>query len=801
MDHILRDLRYAARTLGRTPAFTAVAALTLALGIGANTAMFSVVYGILLRPLPYRDAGRLALIQREQDLSGAHRPVTELFFSQADIEAWRSGLRTFEATAVYSTEVAALATDQGSDVVDTAVVSGTFFSTLAGPIAAGRPLDRSDDLTPTIVISDRLSRVLFASPQDAVGRRLTLSSRAYTIAGVADPRFQFPTAKTDAWIPSGYMRTVNVRCCWFRMFGRLKPGAAVGEAAAEAATLTKASSPADSAARSDRRATVVILRDQIVGGVRAALLVLFAAVGLVLLVACVNIVNLLLARQVARSRDAAIRRALGASRGRLVSQSLAEVAVLASIGVAMGVVLAFQSVRVLQRWQPPGVPRLDAVHVDGKALLFSIGIAVLATIAAGVLPAWRSAASTAALTSGAAAAAGAPGNRRVRRVLCAAELAVSLVLLVGATLLGRSLVRLMSTDLGVTTDHVVTASLNLALGARPTDAQTLDPVERVIDRIATLPGVRAVGAGTSLPPNASRVRLTLRPVGDAVGYQASGVAATPGYFRALGIRLVAGRLFTEEDDDTRPQVMIMSADTAKRFFGDGNPIGRTTTLPTSRNGVNGQAEMTLVGVIANVKYAGLDVAADDAVYRPFRQQTWPSPFLVAQTATDPQTFAGTLRREIGAVDRGMVVADVRPLDAVVADAAAQPRFRTVLLASIAALALAMAIVGLYGVVAYSVAQRTKEIGIHMALGARGADVLQMVLREGVALAAAGIAGGLAMSAAATRTLEGLMYGIAPTDAASYVLASAGLFGVALVASYLPARRATKVDPLVALRQQ
>jgi putative ABC transport system permease protein len=799
VDNAWRDLRYAVRTLRRTPGFTAVAVLTLALGIGANTAMFSIIYGILIRPFPYRDANRLVLIQREQDMSGAHRPVPAFFSSPVEIDAWQQRLRSFDSTAVYSIEVAALSTDDGVQVLDSAVVSGTFFSTLAAPVVAGRLLGPADDLASSAVISERLWHRLFGGSQSAIGRRLTLSSQPYTIVGIADSALQFPSPKTDVWIPAGFMRAVNPRCCGFRMLGRLKPNVTITEAGAEAAASAKALAASAPGPRSDMRATVVTLRDQVVGTVRPALLILFAAVGLVLLVACANVVNLLLARQVSRAREAAIRSALGASRSRLVEQSMIESALLAASGAAMGIVLAIASVRTLTRWQPPGVPRLDAVHVDVPVLLFSMALAGVAALGAGLLPALQSANTADALRLGAASATSAPGGRRVRRALCATELAVSLVLLVGASLLGRSLVRLMHTDLGVATDHVVTASMNLAFGARPTDAQTLERVERVIEGIRTLPGVRAVGVGTALPPSASRLTLTLRRTGETVDYQAAGVAATPDYFKALGMRLMSGRLFNADDDLSHPPVMIMSVDTARRFFGDGDPIGRTMSLPVRRNGLNGRADMTLVGIIANVKYSGLDAAADDAVYRPFKQQTWVSAYLVVRTTGEPENLVPALGREIAAVDRGIVIADARALSTIVSDAAAQPRFRTVLLALIAGLALLMAIIGLYGVTAYSVSQRTREIGIRMALGAHGGDVLAMVLREGLLLAIAGIISGLVAAFAATRALTGLLYGIEPTDAGSFGFAGASLLMVAFLATYVPARRATKVDPLVALR--
>jgi predicted permease len=799
LDDLGRDIRYAVRTLRRTPGFTAIAVLTLALGIGANTAMFSVVYGILLRPFPYGASDRLLLVQRERDLNGAHRPVSAFFNSPADLDGWRQGLKSFDSIAVYSAEVAALSTSDGNDVINTSIVSDTFFSTLAGRIAAGRPIGAVDDLTPSVVISERLARRLFGNIQSAVGRYVTLSSRTYAVVGISDSSLQFPSPKTDAWMPAGFMKTVSPTCCGFRMFGRLKPGATIEQATAEAVVAANALGPTVFGPRANLRATIVSLRDQVVGSVRPALFMLFAAVGLLLLVACANLVNLLLARQMARAREIATRRALGASRARLVMQFMAEVSVLAGAGVSVGIAIAIESVRLLKRWQPPGLPRLDAVHVDIPVLLFSIAVGLLAAIGAATIPAFRSGRDISAATFGGSRMTGA--TRRIRHVICASELAVSLVLLIGASLLGRSLVRLMGTDIGVTTDHVVTASLNMAFGGRPSDAQAVERIGRVLQRIEAVPGVTTAGVGSALPPNASRLTLTLRRDGDSVDYLAAGVAATPDYFHALGMRLISGRLFTVQDDLDHPPVMIMNLDTARRFFGQDNPVGRTMSLPVSRNGKNGREDMTLVGVVSNVKYSGLDAAADDAVYRPFKQQTAPAPFLVVRTAVDPQMLIPALRREINIADRSMVVADVRPLDAIVLDAAAQPRFRSALLAVIALLALAMAVVGLYGVVAYSVAQRSQEIGVRMALGARERDVLQMVLGEGALMACAGIAGGIAISLAATRSLAGLLYGVAATDLGSYAAAAASLFVVAAIASYVPARRAMKIDPVVALRHE
>jgi len=793
----LREIRYAARGLARTPGFTAIAVLTLALGIGVNSAMFSVVYGVLMRPLPYAEPDRLVLVQREQDQSGTRRPVPSVFFRAPDRDAWQHAFRSFQATAFYSAEIAALAADGGNLVIDTAVVSDTFFATIGGPIVAGRALGAADDNGTAVVVSERLARRLFGDPSRAVGQSLTLSSRAYTVAGVAGPDFQFPSNKTDVWMPSGLARSLSPRCCGFRMLARLAPGAEIGGATSEVAAA--APTLGAGAGEAGMHARAIRLRDQIVGAIEPALLVLFAAVALVLVIGCANLLNLLLARQVAREREAAIRAALGASRARLVAEALLEAGLLAAAGVTAGLVLAIGVVALLKRWQPAGVPRLDAIRLDAPVLLFSLAVAALTALAAGLLPAWRSGVAR----PGFAAPTATSGvhRRRVRRLLCAAELAISMVLLVGAALLGRSLVRLMHTDLGVHSAGVVTASMNLAFGGRPTDAMALERVTRVLARISQLPGVTAAGAGTSLPPNASRIVVTLRRAGESVDYRAAAVVATPGYFDALGMRLVSGRLFTPGDDLDHPPVMIMNVDTAKRFFGPGDPIGRTLSLPVLRNGRNISEDMTLVGIVSNVKYSGLDAAADDAVYRPFAQQAWVAPYLVARTAGDPRGLVPVLGRAIAEADPGAVVSDVRSLDEIVSDAASAPRFRTLLLGAMAALALAIAIVGLYGVMAHSVAQRTKEVGIHMALGARRSAVLWMVLREGLAVAGAGVAAGVALSVLSTRLLRGLLYGVAPTDMVSYGIAAASLFTVAAIATYIPARHAASVDPLVALRHE
>jgi putative ABC transport system permease protein len=526
---------------------------------------------------------------------------------------------------------------------------------------------------------------------------------------------------------------------------------------------------------------------------------LFAAVALVLCVTCANAMNLLIARNTGRAREMAVRLALGASRQQLIRQLVIETGLLATVGGTAGILVATGMVKTLSRLKPAEVPRLDAVHVDASVLIFTYAVVALTTLLTAVVPALQSTRPEALRGSGVAASHNVSG-RRIRRVLTIGELAVSVVLLVGSLLLGRSLSRLLHTDLGVQVDQAVTASMNLSANRDLTAAQQIAVVNRVLDDVRTLPGVSSAGIGTVLPPTESRIVLTLRGE-NAISYQAAAIPATPGYFPALGIRLLQGRFFTDADDEDHPPVMIMSADTARHFFGEGDPLGRTLSLPVFKDGATGNATMTLVGIIAEVKYSGLARPADNSIFRPFAQQPWPNVFLIARTQGDSRTITSALQRRITQVDPAIVVSKVSPLDAVVLDAAAQPRLRAMVIGGLAGLALALAAVGLYGVISRSVTQRTNEIGIRMALGATWTDIVRMVVGEGMALAVAGVVLGIAISCAATRALATFLYGITPTDAVSFGLASMSLLLFALIASYLPARKASRIDPAVALRAE
>ena len=793
-EHLFRDIRYAARSTRQSPGFSATVVLTLALGIGATTAIFSVVYGVLFRPLPYRDAGRLVVIRLERTVEGVQRPVRS-FFPLADLTDLQTSTRAFESVAFYSTEQTVLSRNGFTEHVNAASVSPEFFPTVDGRLRAGRGL--SDSNPSSAVISDRLRRRLFGE-EPAIGRTVRLASRSYEIVGVADRTFQIPTPDTDIWMPA-----LQSACCPYAGIARVKAAVASSQAAAEVNAVLPALAARSPRVYGGAHASVVPLRDELVGGVERALWVLLAAVGLLFAVACANVTTLILGRNAARARETAIRMAIGASRARLALQSLAEATIAVAAAGVLGMLVAAGLVSSLTWLDPATLPRLDAdaVRIDRPVFMFALAIAAATTAVMGLLPALAGGRSVPSMRIDAPGLSAAPHRRRLHNALVVAQLAMSVTLLVGAGLLGRSFVRMVTTDLGVRSDHVATAAINLSYERRLTDAQQTGLADAILKRIRSLPGVRAAGAGGALPPNAGTIRLTLKRFGDTVDYEATGVPATPGYFSALGVQLISGRFFSEADAETEPPVMIMTVDTARRFFGAGDPIGRTMTLPVLRNGAPGSEEVSLVGVISNVKYSGLQAAPDDAVYRPLRQQAWPLLFVVARTAGDPAALASLLRREIAAIDPAVAVSSVTTLDALVATEAAQPRLWSALLAALAGFALGIASIGLYGVVAQRVSQRTKEFGVRMAIGADRGDLLVLVFREGAMLVAAGLAIGVAGALAATGILRDLLYGIAPTDRVSYALASGLLMLVAAAATYVPARRASRLDPVVALRTE
>jgi len=795
-ERLWRDLRYACRGLSHAPGFSAAVVLTLALGVGSSAAVFSGVYGMLIRPLPYRDAERLVVIRLERSLEGVQRPVRS-FFPLADLTDFQAGTHAFESIAFYSSEPVVLSRNGFTEPLTTASVSDGFFETVRGRIRAGRGLSSGDGDRSAIVISERLQQRLFGE-NSAIGQRLRLGSRSYEIAGVADRTFQFPTSNTDAWLPA-----VGSGCCPYAAVARLKPAVGQPAALADVGALLPVLAAKSPRVYAGAGAVVAGLRDELVGDQRTVLWVLFASVGLLLAVSCANALTLLVGRNAARSRETAVRIAVGASRSRLCLESSAEAVLIVAAAALTGMLVA-AGLRAALLWlDPAGLPGLDAeaIRIDRPVFAFALTIAAAIVAVMGLLPAVAPDSVIGVVKSGTPGVTASPGRRRLHRGLVVAQLAIAVVLLVSASLLGRSLVRLMKTDVGVRTDHIATAAINLSYERKLNDAQQRALLDAILARIASLPNVQAVGAGAGLPPHGSTIRLTLKRFGDTVDYEATAVPATPGYFSTLGVRLLKGRLFTDADGESQQQVMIMTADTARRFFAVDDPVGRTMTMPVLRDGVPGSLEVTLVGVIGNVKYSGLQAAPDDSVYRPLRQQGWPVLFLVARTSGDPDALASILKREIATVDPAVTVSSATTLDSIIGLEAAQPRFRSALLAVLAVVTLGIAAVGLYGVIAHSVSARTNEFGVRMALGAGMRHLLSLVFLEGAKLAAGGVVLGVVGSLAATRILARLLYAVEPTDGMSFGIGCGVLLLVAAVATYIPARRASRLNPILALRSE
>jgi putative ABC transport system permease protein len=793
MNTLLADIRYALRQLRKAPGFTAVAVATLALGIGANTAMFSLVRGVLLRPLPYPQSERLV--------------TTNL--SLPDFEDLRRAATVFDETAVWASNLYQLGGEGGAQQVRGAIVSDRFFPMLGGA-ALGRALSAADARDKVVVLGHGLWARRFAGDPAVVGRVVRLSGESYTVIGVMGPEFQFPSAQFDLWVPlegamaaaPAQLQNRNLRI--FRALGRLAPGVTLAQAQGQVDGIAARLAKEHPATNEGIGITFAPIYTQLVGGVRTALLVLMGVVALVLLIASANVANLLLARAKSREREIAIRTALGAGRGRLVRQLLTESLLLAGAGSAIGVLLARWLLDVLPALAADVVPRMASVRIDTAVLAFTATVAVATGLLFGLAPAWQASRLEAAhgLREGGRGSSG-PAARRLRAGLTAAEVALALVVLVGAGLLVQSLARLLRVDAGFVADGLLTFHVQMAAGpaARP-PAQRAALAGQIVDRVSRIPGVQAAGGGTGLPPVTPQ---------RGTGFVAEGVAesapearrayfmaVTPGYFRALGTPLREGRAFTDRDGEGAPEVVVLNRSLARRLYGSEPAVGRRIRLV---NPGEGEGWRTVVGVVGDVRYSGLDDPGEATVYTPFAQTPFLWTYVMVRTAGPPMALARAVSEAVAAVDPGLEAAALKPMSEVVAETVMQPRFNVVLLSAFAGLALLLAAVGIYGVVSYSVAQRTKEIGIRMALGADRGDVLRLVTGEGLRLASAGVAVGLVGAAAATRVMASLLFEVHATDAATYAAAAGFLLAVALAASAVPAWRATRVAPVSALRAE
>jgi len=807
VETFLQDLRYAFRMLSKSPGFTTVAVLTLALGIGANTAIFSVVNGVLLKPLPYRQPDRLVSLF----LHG--RGLDRGVMGAADFLALNQRQKAFEQVAAFSpSSIGFTLTGFGSpQMIPGTSVTSDFFSVLGAQPFMGRaflPEEGRPGGNLSVVVSHHFWEQFLHADPAAVGGSIRLGSKSYTVIGVLPLDFHFGS-HNELW-PILQLQPANRRPpYWLSTVGRLKPGISETQAAADASLIAK--QVKEQFPLSDDTSTIVVpLKDLMVGDTSEALLILLVAVGFVLLIAIVNVANLHLSHSASRIREFAIRSALGAGRRRLISQLLTESLVLAVFGGLLGLAVAYGGVRAILALSPDVLPRMEEITVDGRVLAFTALIAVMTGIVFGLVPAMRSSGSPAgpSLREGGRTATSGRSARRLHGVLVVAEFSLALVVLTGAGLLIRTLSQLQSVNPGFNSSHIVTALLTLPQARYANAPQVTSFYEQLLARVQNTPGVEAASMTMSLPPNLLELTNPFHIEGkpDAPGQPAPAVGEIPvgtDYFATLGIPLFRGRLFSDQDRSPGTHVLVINENMARRYFPDQDPVG--ARVQTGEYDPKGELS-TIVGVVGNVKYEGLGEKDQPTMYVPYFDSGWcpwfaREMYVVVRSASAPQEVVSALQSAVLSLDNQLAIAHVRTMDQLLYESVAGSRFRAVLFGVFAALALALAMIGIYGVMAYTVSQRTHEIGIRMALGARRMNILRTILREGAGLALLGVAIGFVVALALSRTLAGLLFGVQATDPVTFGTVAALLLGVALAACYVPARRAMRVDPMVALRHE
>jgi predicted permease len=821
MENLWRDILFTARLLRKKPGFAAVAILTLALGIGANTAIFSVVHAVLLRPLPFQNSERLVRVTSDfskLSLTDAGLSVPELFDlrDSSDLFEQISGIYPINANITW--------VDQ-PERVEVLLVDTNYFSLLGKTVQLGRSFEQKDyqpGIAEVAVISDGLWRRRYGADPNAIGKKFRLDNDLYTVIGVMPPDFRHPgrtlQTEVEVWAPTGWIASPfgkPVRSSRFMQgaIGRLKPGITIETAQARMDELKRRlmqEYPNDYPENAGWSPRIVRLHDDLVGKVRPSLLILFAAVGFVLLIACANVANLLMARASSREREIAIRRALGATRSRLIRQLLTESVLLSTIGGVLGVLIAFWSIDALVRLSPASVHGLSSIGINPAVLSFTMGMSLVTGIVFGLVPALQLSNPNLQETlkdASRGVTAGAYRNR-TRNLLVVSEFALALMLLISASLLIRSFLRLQDVDPGFRTENVLTVNLWLPQPNQPDTGPYFKHTARLafykdlFEKIAALPGVEGVGNVTQLPLggalSANRFTIEGQDLESTEINTAQFMMASPGYFKTLDIPLIEGRLFNEQDDEKSPGVIVINQAAARRFFPNQSPIGRRIRP----GGRQSQALfLTIVGIVGDIRNEALDAEARPQFYRPIFQASTLSFAVVIRTATDPGALSETVRRVVRSVDPDMPVFGIRSMDEVVALAIAQRRFAMVLLVAFALIALILSSVGIYGVMAYMVNQRTHEIGIRIALGARPGDVLRLILTQGMTLTVCGAVIGLFGAGVMTRFLAFLLFEVSATDMITFAGMTVLLELVALAACYIPARRAMRVDPMIALRHE
>ena len=819
MNTLLQDLRYALRRLIHKPGFTTVVVLILALGIAANTAIFSVVNSVLLAPLPYDDPDKLVVVKE----TNPSKTVERNSVSPGNFLDLRQEQLFDSVTAFYETATT-LQGPQDAEQVRTAQVSVDFFKTLGVKPALGQPfpneiagaafeVGRFISGERLVVISDSLWKRCFASDPSIVGKQVTINNTQWEVVGVMPAGFSVPTKETDLWLPWDIARTYNAQRFpkgaprdwrFLQTVGRIKPGTTTKEAQERLSLFFSGLAERFPETNRGWTANLMPLHEEVVSSSRPILLVLFGAVGVVLLLACANVAGLVLAQATARKREFALRQALGASRARIVRQQLTESFMLAVVSGVVGVGLAWLGLDLLLSLAPVDTPRIDEVAIDARVLLFALAVSITTAVVFGLLPALKSSRAELFNTLKDAGTKGLTGrlsNYRLRNAVVIAEVSLALVLVTCAGLFVRSFVQLISVNPGFNSENLLT--MHITLDGEKYGRRAGEYYRQLIERIESLPSVTSAAAVSTLPMSDVGVDFTRpywregdpEPVGD--GDKVAVRMATPGYFDTMDISLLQGRGFTEQDRRDTVAVILVNKRMADQVWPNENPVGKRLMLNYNR----GKYAYEVVGVIGGIRYYGLKVEPRPEVFIPHAQNTYLPMNLVVRTASDPNHLAEAIKTQVREMDPTQAISNIRTMDTLVSRSVAADRFSMWLLGLLGSLALALAATGLFSLLSYLVSQRTHEIGVRMALGARQQDIFRLVIGQGAVLVAVGVAIGLGASFICARLFSSLLFGISATDPLTFMFTPVLLSLTALLACYVPARRATKVDPLVALRTE
>ena len=797
MDRFLHDLRFGSRLLIKKPAFTAIAVITLALGIGANTAIFSVVNSVLLRRLPYPDSERLVTMRFNQ--------------SVPDLEDIRSRIQSFEYFGGSVMQAQDYTSEAEPLQVQASLCNADLFKALGAKAEIGRVISDEEDRfggDPVVVLANGFWQHTFGGDPNIIGKSIQLSGKSYTVIGVMPADFIMPTEVPDVWAS---VRVVNPIAAQFRgvhflrTYIRLKPGVTLSQAAGEMEGIDQWLAEQYPEDNKGRRTILLSLHDRIVSNTRPALRILFGAVGLVLLIACANFANLLLARAAGRRQEILIRSALGASRARLVGQMLTESTLLSLVGGAAGLLLAKWGVDLLIALKPANLPRLSSIAIDGSVLAFAVGVSFLTGIVFGLVPAFSASRLDVneALKEGGRAATGGIARHRVRSILVVSEIALALVLLIGAGLLIKSIWKLRTVDPGFNPENLLTMRVEMPETRYKEIPKQIQFRDRLLEAVNSVPGSQAALI-SELPMTENLMHNFVidgrppLPPGEEPELETRTVAGE--YFRTMGIPVLVGRDFNASDRADSPAVGLVNESFVREYFPNEDPIG--ARIAWARG--NPRRWMTIIGVVGDVKHYGLSLPELPAFYNSYEQQDQPWKrwmYLAVRADLNPGLLAGQVKNQVWSIDKQIPVTRLRTMSEVMAASMSAQRFNMTLMGIFASVALVLAAIGIYGVISYSVTQRTHEIGIRMALGAETADVLGIVLRQGLLLASVGVALGIVTAFVLTRVLSSLLFGVSTTDPLVFVAISLMLTAVALGATFIPARRATKVDPMIALRYE